>query len=488
MITAKNLTKKYGDVSVLNGVDFKLGNGKKIGLVGRNGCGKSTLFRIINHVEEPTAGGIDVQNEVAGYIPQEFDFPNITVADYLESSLDGSWEYYLIDKLVEKLEFNNYEPTQKLPTLSEGQKMKVKLIEVLLKNPTTLFIDEPTNHLDIEGIMWFENYVKSLKATVIMISHDRSFLNHTVDEIWEIEAGKLYQFVGDYDNYRTQKLKLIDKWNEEYVRFLRKKAQLEELLAHARQIKDGKARSGAVGSAKKRMEREVTSKPKEEYISKKIKGLNFATDIRPGKLMVRCSNVAKSYGKNQVFTNLDFELRGQEKLWLFGPNGAGKTTLVKMIMGDEPTTAGEVKVGDNVKIGYFAQVQNAIREGEDTRNIQEIFTASTNCFYYDAKGYLKRFLFTEDDLAKRIWQLSPGERARFAFAIFAHKDYDLLILDEPDNHLDIETKEVIEDSLRKYQGTLLLVSHDRYFVESVGVNKVLNLKDGALSYFENESS
>ncbi|MCX6783891.1 MAG: ATP-binding cassette domain-containing protein [candidate division WWE3 bacterium] len=217
MITAKNLTKKYGDVFVLNGVDFKLGNGKKIGLVGRNGCGKSTLFRIVNRIEEPTAGGLDIQNEVIGYIPQEFDFPNITVAEYLESSLDGSWEYYLIDKLVTQLEFTNYDPQQNVKTMSEGQKMRVKLIEVLLKNPTTLFIDEPTNHLDIEGIMWFENYVKTLPATVIMISHDRSFLNHTVDEIWEIEAGKLYQFVGDYDNYRTQKLKLIDKWNEEYV-------------------------------------------------------------------------------------------------------------------------------------------------------------------------------------------------------------------------------------------------------------------------------
>ncbi|MCX6783890.1 MAG: ATP-binding cassette domain-containing protein [candidate division WWE3 bacterium] len=235
------------------------------------------------------------------------------------------------------------------------------------------------------------------------------------------------------------------------------------------------------------MEREVTSQPKEEYVSKKIKGLNFATDIRPGKLMVRCSNVAKAYGKNRVFTNLDFELRGQEKLWLFGPNGAGKSTLVKMIMGEELTSSGEVKIGDNVKLGYFAQVQHMDKEGTDNRNLQEIFTASTNCFFYDAKGYLSKFLFNKDDIAKRIWQLSPGERARFAFAIFAHKDYDLLILDEPDNHLDIETKEVIEDSLRKYQGTLLLVSHDRYFVESVGVNKVLNLKAGALSYFENES-
>ena len=242
MIIAKNLSKSYGDQEILNNVSFKIGQGKKIGLVGRNGCGKSTLFTVLNGLEEPTSGNIETQNELFGYLPQEFNFPNEMVGEYLEKKLESQWDFYKIESLAAKLKFNNFDPYQLINTMSEGQKMRVKLIEVLLQDPTTLFIDEPTNHLDIEGMMWFEEYVKDLDKSVVMISHDRSFLNHTVEEIWEIENQKILKFVGDYDNYKEEKLRLIDKWDAEYTLFLKKKAQLETLLENVRKIKDGKKR------------------------------------------------------------------------------------------------------------------------------------------------------------------------------------------------------------------------------------------------------
>jgi ATP-binding cassette subfamily F protein 3 len=208
--------------------------------------------------------------------------------------------------------------------------------------------------------------------------------------------------------------------------------------------------------------------------------VNFETDIRESKLMLRFENVSKSFGDKQVFDDLNFEIRGKEKVWLFGPNGAGKSTMVKLIMGEMPPSSGEITLGENIKIGYFAQKQTHLDYEKD---LLTHFMDETNCAYGKAFGILGKFLFDKDAVRKKVKNLSPGERARFAFAIFAYNDYDLLILDEPTNHLDIETKEIIEKSLSEFEGTLILVSHDRYFVESVGVNKLLNLKEGELELY-----
>lgn len=480
MITGKNITLAFSGAPILDGVDFKLVKNRKIGIVGKNGCGKTTLFKVIIGELTPDNGSMDMYGEKIGYISQEFNFPNELVGEYLEKALNSKWEEYKIDMLVTSMEFDNYDPYQEINTLSEGQKMKVKMIEAMLSEPTTLLIDEPTNHLDIEGIMWFENYIKDLEKTVVMISHDREFLNNTVDEIWEIENKKIIRFVGNYDFYKEEKLKLIDKWNVEYVQFLRQKAKLETLLENVRKIKDGKSRGRAVSSAKKRMEREITSKPKEKYESKIMDSVSFNTEITSSKLMIRFSNVAKAYGTKLIFEDLSFEVRGGQKVWLFGPNGYGKTTIVKMLMGEEDPTSGEVILGNNIKVGYFAQKQTHL---DYEKRLMDAFVEQTGCYFGSAYGVLEKFLFSRDDLAKKIKNLSPGQRARFAFAIFAYKDYDLLILDEPSNHLDIETKEVIEESLKDYKGTMLLVSHDRFFVERVGITNMLNLKEGSLTQY-----
>ena len=355
--------------------------------------------------------------------------------------------------------------------------MKVKLMELMLKDPTTLLIDEPTNHLDIEGIEWFEKYVKTLQIPVLMISHDRQFLNNVVDEIWEIEREGLIKYVGDYDNYKEEKLKLIDKWNDEYKAQERKRAQLERLLDNVRKIGGGHKRSRAISAAKTRIAR-LDKDKKEKYEKKVMKDVKIDTQVHKSKLMLRLTDISKHYGDIKVFDNLNLEIRGGEKIWLFGPNGAGKSTLVKIVMGVEKPSSGEVKIGENIKIGYFSQIQKKITI---RKSIREEFISRTNCFYGAVGNYLSKFLFSDKDISEKlVSQLSPGERARFEFAIFSYKDYDMLILDEPDNHLDIETKEVLENSLRDYKGTILLVSHDRYFVGNSGVTGVLNLKGGEL--------
>jgi ATP-binding cassette subfamily F protein 3 len=477
MIVVNNLTKTYDDRTLFKDVNFFIPSKKKIGLVGKNGCGKTTLFRLLNGLEEPTEGSVSISNENIGYIPQQFSLPNEIVGIYLEESLKYKSDYYKIEKLISQLQFENYDPYQKLETLSEGQKMKIKLIQILLTEPTTLFIDEPTNHLDIEGIEWFEDYINKLNISVVMISHDREFLNNVVDEIWEIEKKNIIKYMGNYDYYQEEKSRLIEKWNKLYKAQEKKREQLERLLKNARRIKSSSKRGNAVSAAKTRIER-LDKNKQEMFTSESIEHIDIEAEVHSSKLMLRLDGVSKSYGDNHVFKDLNLEVRGGEKVWLFGPNGAGKSTLVKIINGVEKVDSGSVRIGDNIRLGYFSQIQPNIK---NDNTVLEEFTARTGCFYGKAYGYLEKFLFKKEDLKKRITMLSPGERARFEFSIFSFYNYDMLILDEPDNHLDIETKEVLEQSLDQYKGTMLLVSHDRYFVGNSGVSKVLNLKEGELN-------
>ena len=473
MIIGTGIHKQFIGTPILENISFKLGNNKKIALVGKNGCGKSTLFKIIAGELPYDSGTVETTSETLAYIPQEFNFPNITVKEFLDSCLENEWETYKIDIVKEQLGFTNYSDNQLIATLSEGQKMKLKLTQVMLLDPSVLLIDEPTNHLDIDGILWFEEYIKNLDKTVLMISHDRQFLNNTVSEVWEIENHRLTVFVGDYDHYKEEKSKLIGKWNEEFVLFEKKKAKLQALY-------DRFAGTYGVKAVKSRIAREIEgTNEKLPYVSKKIKEIDFKPGITHAKRMVQFKKMTKTYdGERFIFNDFDFELRGGEKVWLFGPNGAGKSTLVRMILGLESPTSGEVINGENLSIGYFAQKQNQLKYD---KSLLDNFLELTHCEYSEVYGALRRFSFDGDELKLRVKDLSPGQRARFAFAIFTYHNYDMLILDEPDNHLDIETKEVIEQSLRDYKGTLFLISHDRYFVESILPTSILYLKNGQIS-------
>ncbi len=231
MIIGTKISKSYSKGVVIEDISFKLGNSKKIGIVGVNGSGKTTLLKIIAGLEEPGSGDIQMNQEIIGYIPQEFNFPkNTKIGEYLTTFLENSWESYRIDELINRLSFHNYNPDQKISTLSDGQKMKVKMASIFLGYPTILLIDEPTNHLDIEGIKWFENYIKNIDITVAFISHDRQFLNNVVNEIWEIEKQQMLRFVGNYDNYQLEKIQHIKKQGREYKLFLKKKSQFRAIV------------------------------------------------------------------------------------------------------------------------------------------------------------------------------------------------------------------------------------------------------------------
>jgi len=488
MLKVKDLVKEYNSENILDGISFTIPDKLKIAVVGKNGCGKSTLFKLLADIEKPTSGSILKEREVIGYIPQEFQFdPKLMLGEYFLTCLEEDWEFYKVEALLEQLKFTDYDEYQVIETLSEGQKMKVAMITQLLKDPTLLIIDEPTNHLDIEGIKWFEHYIKYLDITVLMISHDRQFLNNTVDQIWEIEDGKLTVFFGDFDDYKMGKMDLIDKQNKEYVAFLRKKKQLEKLLTNVSKIKGGKKRGRAINAAKKRIDREITSNEKTAYEEKTISSVNFETEIHNGKLVLKIIEGEKSYGKKQVFKDFNLEIRGKDRVWVKGKNGAGKSTLVKILtesfkqqgqllgtfIEGQNLTGGEIKPGENLKVGYFAQKQVALNKD---KRLYDEFINQTGAADSQLFSTLTKFLFTRDDIKyKTVANLSPGQRARFAFAIFSLNNYDVLILDEPTNHLDIETKEVIEQSLTDYEGTLILVSHDRYFVERVDITRVIEL-------------
>lgn len=479
MIRGVEISKSYTKDIILNKVSFVLNDGVKVGLVGKNGCGKTTLLKLMIGQEQIDSGLIESNKDEIGYIPQELKFENedIMVGEHLHKFLENQYEEYKFDILKDQLDFRSFDLYQEINKLSEGQKMKIKIMELLLQDKTIILIDEPTNHLDIAGIMWFEKFIKYSSYSILMISHDRQFLNETVDEIWEIDNKELTFYRGNYDYYREQKNILVAKQNKEYRNFVRRKEYLEKFLEKARQ----QGNRSNIRFAKRKIQKEIVDDQKFKYDDANLETVKFNTDIRKSKLVVGIDNVSKKYDNNVLYENLSLEIRGKEKIWLYGPNGTGKTTFVKMVMGLEQPTTGEIRLGVNLKIGYFAQVHDQLRK--DKTLLQE-FLDQTQCEYYKSFGYLNNFLFSKSDLELRLYQLSPGQRARFAFALFSFNDYDFLILDEPTNHLDIPTKEVIEQSLRSFQGTMLLISHDRYFVESCECNRMYDLESQKTIYFD----
>ncbi len=479
MISFSHVHKEIPSGLLLEDITFVLGNKEKVGLIGQNGCGKTTLFRLITGEEPYDRGYVTIQDETIAYLPQLFEFPSgIEVREYgrqIAASLNA--DYYLFEKNVSRFDFDDVNLDTDVGKLSSGQKMKVKIAELLLQQPTILIMDEPTNHLDIDGILWMEQFIKEFDGIVFMVSHDRSFLDNTVTRIFEIDEKKLHVFVGGYTDYVMQKEHWVEERRKEYKRQEKKRGQLERLIENSRRIKDGKARGRAVRSAKKRMEREVLRSEVSQYRRDTVTDVDFRGMSHTGKLMLRLQNISQAYDTHKVLDTVSFEMRGKERLWLFGPNGVGKSTLLNIITGTSAPSSGTVEIGQSVRWGYFRQNQEHL---PFDATVKEFFVKHTTVTENRLPGVLKKYLFPVDYFSRRIGSLSPGERARLAFAVFAQQELDLLFLDEPTNHLDIWTKQAIETSLQNYQGALLLVSHDRYFVEQVGVDRVVTITDGKL--------
>ncbi|MEP7103315.1 MAG: ribosomal protection-like ABC-F family protein [Candidatus Dojkabacteria bacterium] len=477
MIRANNLTITYAKL-IFGNLSFTLGNNEKVGLVGLNGSGKTTLLRILIGLEKADVGSVELQNEKISYLPQEYTFDErLLVGEFLEELLDNPKnEMYIVNRILAKLQFD-VDIYQEIKTLSEGQKMKLYLTKLLTEEPTILLLDEPTNHLDIDGIIWLESFIKCFEGICIIISHDREFLNSTIDTVFEIDENQLFVYKGNYDDYLKQKDEYLEKRSNQYVLQEKKREKLENLLLTAYKISNGRRQSKALSAARHRMEREVTRNEISTYKEEKIEGLDLKGFVHNNKFVLKIRNLNFSYKDKIIFKNANFDMFGKERVWFYGHNGIGKTTFVKLILNMLKPESGEIRIGNALRYVYFSQDQSHL-DMEDT--VENYFITHTGVSYDSSFGVLEKFLFSKDFRKSKIKTLSPGQRARLTFAVFSMKEYDFMILDEPTNHLDIKSKEVIEEALRDFQGAILLISHDRYFVDSVGYNRKITIKDKKL--------
>ncbi len=476
MITATNLKIKYRQL-LFDNLSFKLTPGAKVGLVGLNGSGKTTLLKIIVGEEQSDSGRVDTQKERIAYLPQEFKLPDVLVGEFLESLVDNpKHEMYKVTKVLDRLNIADIDIYQETRTLSYGQQMKLYLTKLLVIDPTVLLLDEPTNYLDLPGILWVEEFIQAFDGSCVIISHDRAFLNNVVNKIWEIDEHKLYEFTGNYESYLDQKDVLIGKRAIEFTMQERKRKKFEDRIELIRKFSSGKKQAQQLKATKHRLEREVLKKEINAYQEQKIKGLKLEGEVHQTKQILKVKDVVFEYTKGrEVLKDADFNMYGKEKVWFFGANGIGKSTLIKLIVGELQPQRGEIKIGDNLRWGYFSQNQSHL-DGEQT--LQQYFLSQTNVTHAQSFGVLNKFLFPKELFSQKVGTLSPGQRARLSFAIFAQQELDFLILDEPTNHLDIRSKEIIEEAFRNYQGAMLLISHDRYFVENIGVDRTITLEDG----------
>lgn len=481
MIKANSLTIEYNNL-LFKDLSFTLGKGEKIGLIGLNGCGKSTLIKIIAGLETPDKGNIEVSNEIIAYLPQEYSFDDgVLVGELLESLMDNpKKELFKVTRILNKLEFSDVDWYQKASTLSYGQKMKLYLVQLMYNSPTILLLDEPTNHLDIFGIMWLENFIKNFEGVCIMVSHDREFLNSVINNIFEIEEQKLKIYSGNYDNYVELKSQHIEKRRMEFHRQESKRTRFEKMIEIIKKKNPGEAQARALKAARTRMDREISRNQIAKYEDKKIKDLNFLSSTKKRRLMLKIRNLTFGYGaNNRLFQEVNLDVYGNDKIWFYGSNGIGKSTLIKLITGELKPEQGSVSFGDGIKWIYFSQDQSHM---DMEQTLEEYFMSNTTVTFDQSFGILKKFLFDKDMRKVKLKRLSPGQRARLSFAVFAQHKYDLMILDEPTNHLDIRSKEIIEEALKNYDGALILVSHDRYFVKSLDINKILAIENKQLIY------
>ena len=528
ILSCNNLTKSFGVESILENISFTVNEGDKIGVIGVNGTGKTTLFKIISGIYGYDSGEIYTSKDCEiGYLEQNTNFysDNTIFTEVLEvfsdlikmeedlrkmeceisdkSSETNSPDLQkLMDNYSHKLElfqnsngygykseakgvlkglgFNDDELEKPIKILSGGEKTRVLLAKLLLKKPTLLLLDEPTNHLDSDALEWLELFLKQYKGTVILISHDRYFLDQSVNRIFEIHNKKLKAYNGNYSYYVEKSA--IDKeierktYEDQQKEIKKQEESIERLKAYGREKHLKRARSKEKALSKI----EVLDRPDGERKRAKIK---FIPAVESGNDVLAVRDVEMRFPDKVLFKDLNLDIYRGEKVALIGPNGAGKSTLFKIIMNELEPMQGEVKFGTNVNTAYFHQEQKTLNL--DNTVIDEIWDANPHLTQTEVRNMLGAFLFENEDVFKKISSLSGGERARVAILKLILSQSNFLLLDEPTNHLDIDSKEVLEEALVNYTGTIFTISHDRYFLNKV-VDKILVLdENGVTEYLGN---
>ena len=520
MLHAQNISIQYGGRYLFDQIGFMIQSRDRIGLVGRNGSGKSTLLKILTDEVKPDDGEIVTPKEYhIGYLPQEVHFRSMESVinetkcafkeiNQLELELEkineelGSTEDYQsdiyaqvleqqqhilgrlqylgadsregdIEKVLTGLGFERNEFEKPCSQLSGGWQMRIELAKLLLRKPNLLLLDEPTNHLDIESVQWLETFLNKYEGAIMLVSHDRTFLDELTNRTFELSLGKMYDYKANYSKYvelqseRIEKQKAASKNQERIVK------QMERNIDRFR-AKANKAKFAQ--SLIKKLDKMDRIEVDEQDI--KAMRLRFPEAPRSGKLVLELNKVGKSFGEKEVLKDLNFNIAKGERIAFVGKNGGGKTTLTRMIR-NEISFEGHLKLGYNVKIGYYAQHQADILDGKQTV-FELIDNAASGDMRSKVRGLLGAFLFTGDDVDKKISVLSGGEKSRLALARLLLEPVNLLILDEPTNHLDMLSKDVLKEALIQFGGTLIVVSHDREFLNDL-VTKVFEFKDKGIT-------
>ncbi len=517
-IQVKNLTKFFviGE-NLLEGLSFEIQEGECVAILGRNGCGKTTLFNILTGQMDYDDGEVYVNpNKKLGLISQIPKFPaGFTVEDVLRSAyadimrvrqkmellecemVQGATEEQLreydrlsnvfqsgggydmdveVDKICNGLAITAQQRSQDFASLSGGEKTRVNLARLLLEKTDILLLDEPTNHLDLNSVEWLEGYINAFKGTVLAISHDRYFIDRVADRVIEIAEGHAEFYSGNYSFYMDEKQARFDLQLKQYEQ---EQAKLKQLGYTVERMKgwgiNNRTLYRRAMSIQHRMERiKKTEKPKTE---KKMKATFGERDFS-GDIVFKMKNVAKSFGDRTLFSDVNLTVEGGERIALLGDNGTGKSTFIKCLLGDEDC-AGKIQFGPTVKFGYLPQI---IHFDHPERTLYDTMLYEKNCTPQVARDRLGAFLFQGEDVFKQVGNLSGGEQSRLRLCMLMDEKINLLILDEPTNHLDIASREWIEAAIEEFEGVLLFVSHDRYFIEKFA-ERIWLLEDGGIRDF-----
>ena len=523
MISLDNLTVSYGGWTLFDGISFMINEKDRIGLVGKNGAGKTTLLRIITGEQEPSEGAVTLNGECSiGYLPQQMRVADTTT---LKAETEKAFEEVLrleaqiaqiTTEIAERTDYESEEYSALIHRLNEAQdryhilggdtreadiektllglgfkrtdfdrptkefsggwRMRIELAKLLLQRPSIFLLDEPTNHLDIESIQWLEEYLKNYNGAVLLISHDRAFLDNVTTRTIELSLGHIYDYKVPYSKFvelraerRVQQMaayenqqKLIEK-TEEFIEKFRYKP----------------TKSNQVQSRIKQLERLERIEVDEEDLSRL--NIKFPPAPRSGQIVAEIKDVGKSFGEKHIFSGATFTIERGQKIALVGRNGEGKTTMARMLIGELEPTEGSIKLGANVNIGYYAQNQDDLMDGDFT-----VFDTLDRVAVGDIRTRLRdilgAFLFRGEDIDKKVKVLSGGERSRLAMARLMLEPYNLLVLDEPTNHMDMRSKDILKNALQKYDGTVVVISHDRDFLDGL-VDRIYEWRDGGVKEY-----
>ncbi|WP_311492282.1 ribosomal protection-like ABC-F family protein [uncultured Anaerococcus sp.] len=528
VLNVSNLAKSYPNKTIFDGLSFNLEKGDKAGLVGLNGAGKSTLFNILTGRLRPDDGKIFIPQDVkVGYLEQILSLDSdMTIYDYCLSVFEGliqleaeirdlekkmstetdpdklaaimdeytrksesyhSENGYAIESELEgtlsAMGFAKEDFNKKISDLSGGQKARVELAGLLLEKPDLLLLDEPTNHLDIKAINFLETFIKNYKGTAIIISHDRYFLDATVNRMMVLEYGKLSTYSGNYTVFMEKRKKDREVRIHQYKSQQKEIERQEEIIDRLKNLGGSKRKRGISQS---RSRQKLLDKM--ERIEKPIElsdtmNLKFTPRIQSGMDVLKVEDLRMSFDDREIFKNISFDIYRNERAAIIGDNGVGKTTLFKIVLGELFQDGGKAKMGESVNVGYFDQEQKSLNlENTIFDEIRDAFPMLTN---FEIRSYLAKFMFYDTDVFREISELSGGERARISLLKLMISDCNFILMDEPTNHLDIDSKEILEDAILDFEGTCLIISHDRYFLNKIAT-KILDMKkDGMDLYLGN---